>query len=80
MVKVVQEKRGYIKKYLNKINISRILKELSEGQSPIIKLTIFSKRYRFIDLKFKIVSRWMLDVSPDEIVSVKKFDELLDNY
>ena len=57
------------------LNISSNLRKLSAGKNPIIRKVQNSARYRFLDPKIKIMTRWMFNKMKNEDILVKKFDD-----
>lgn len=57
------------------LNISAIMSELANNKHPIIRKTLQTGNYRFIDPKLKIIARWMLKKLANETIQIKKFDE-----
>lgn len=59
------------------LSIPKILSDLATSDHPIIKKNPNSNYYRFIDPKFRIVVRWILNRTDDEEIDLRDFDNAL---
>lgn len=60
------------------LNVPQILSDLAGGEHPIICRSPKSKYFRFVDPKFRIISRWLLvKEGQSESISLRDFDEAI---
>lgn len=60
------------------LNVAQILSDLSGGEHPIICKSPKGKYYRFLDPKFRIITRWLfLKMPGSEDLSMRDFDDAI---
>lgn len=60
---------------VGKLNLPKLLSELSVSQIPLIRRVPHSSKFRFIDPRYRILIRWVLEKDSSEALSVNDFEK-----